>query len=745
MIIKNIYKGETLIDNVYKGSETFFERIPNHLEFAPYGFELGSVGRASVDEIRSYTSSTAVSNEGHERVYSTYDLNNLIFVRNTSHWLANIDFSGVVVKKVGNPANRLPGDDPNAVLGGPGGIMATAITPNHVIAAHHYQFMTGDDLYFVDKNQNVIKRTIINKSPFTTGDTTPVLGDIIIHQLDEALPSTVKVYKLLPKNFLKYIPINSFENTVEGSFSNFKGIAGRGMPIICLSHYRWHTEWTLPRNNIYTFLLQIVTFNNEIHHSFCSSYYGIEQVKGQNYQAYDGWTSAGSTGSMIDLRYFPFLGGDSGGPMFLLINGELVCIGHHYALRYGYSHTWYFDHINYLLSRLPVNGNVLQLQTIDLSNYLSYPELGNFYTHSFIPSDLTSVPKISYEVYRGYTPYEDNNQCDVVLRRGRDFEMTAGVLWPTDASITQRIQSNPSVTETYSITNTALEIGTQLYTGTGETQISRRPNKKYTDRPGYYTIKPSIHTNWDIFSLKVNGSGIITEKSICNIHPSGDDDASQDTYALSGLQSGKHSNLPFEPWVIGSINSKAGITSSSGLSNTFNIDTNSKCWFLSGSGFSLPNAPFSLATCSRNTRFPLTTGTALSAVIAIGNDTNYERYVTFLNADNPQGPNFVTMTNFKFLTGSYYFGGTLLDSSGIGAVTDLAIWEIVAKQTAKKNTEITLTRRDLPLGGSGTAQNPQTKNFNGVLGAISFNLNGGSSNPSSWLYFNSLKTYKYSV
>lgn len=745
MIIKNIYKGETLIDNVYKGSETFFERIPNYLEFAPYGFELGSVGRAAVDEMRSYTSSTAVSG-GHERIYLTYDENNLNFVRNTSHWLANVDFSGVVVKKVSNPANRLPGDDPNAVLGGPGGIMATAITPYHVIAARHYQFMTGDDLYFVDKNQNVIKRTIVNKSPFPTSDTTPLSGDIIIHQLDEALPSTVKTYKFLPKDYLKYIPVNSFENVIPhtNSFSKFKGIAGRGLPIIGLSHYRWDSEWPFQRRNLYTYLLQIISFNHSIYHSFTSSYYGVEQVKGQNYDAYNGKSSYG-TAQPNKLRYFPFGDGDSGGPKFLLINGELVCLGHHSSTEEGPAYVYYFDYINYLLSRLPVNGNVLQVETINLTNYLTYPELGDLDTHPLVPPNLSALSAVSYEVYRGFAPYEDNNQCDIVLRRGREWEKTAGQPFANEVGLVDRIQQNPNITKTFTPTNTALEIGTQLYTSNGETQMSQKSDRVYSDRPGYYTVKPSIYTNWDILSLKVNGSGIITEKGICSVHPSGSDDANENTYALSGLQTTKHSNLPFGPWVIGSVNSNAGITSSSGLSNTFNIDTNSKCWFLSGSGFSLPNVPFSLATCSRNTRFPLTTGTALSAVIAIGNDTNYERYVTFLNAENPQGPNFVTMTNFKFLTGSYYFGETLLDSSGIGSVTDLAVWEIVAKQTAKKNTEITLTRRDLPLGGSGTAQNPQTKNFNGVLGAISFNLNGGSSNPSSWLYFNSLKTYKYSV
>lgn len=76
------------------------------------------------------------------------------------------------------------------------------ITKKHVLFAAHFApsiITGGTPLIFVDENNNAIRRNIINYGLDTT--------DIAIALLDQEVPSNIKIAKVLPPNYTDYINI----------------------------------------------------------------------------------------------------------------------------------------------------------------------------------------------------------------------------------------------------------------------------------------------------------------------------------------------------------------------------------------------------------------------------------------------------------------------------------------------------------------------------------------------------------
>lgn len=120
-----------------------------------------------------------------------------IWVRNPNCWL-----NGVANISCFSPAQRS-----GANWWQRGG---TLITRKHALFAKHFVTSVlpngGTPLIFVDENNNAIKRNIINYGYDLT--------DIAIAVLDEEVPSNIKIAKVLPANYQDYIEILSYKYAV---------------------------------------------------------------------------------------------------------------------------------------------------------------------------------------------------------------------------------------------------------------------------------------------------------------------------------------------------------------------------------------------------------------------------------------------------------------------------------------------------------------------------------------------------
>lgn len=80
----------------------------------------------------------------------------------------------------------------------------TLISPRHIIFAAHYQINNGATVRFVTTNNTVVNRTMINK--LTHPSYSPYYPDITVGVLDEDVPNTIGYAKILPVNYASYLP-----------------------------------------------------------------------------------------------------------------------------------------------------------------------------------------------------------------------------------------------------------------------------------------------------------------------------------------------------------------------------------------------------------------------------------------------------------------------------------------------------------------------------------------------------------
>jgi hypothetical protein len=109
------------------------------------------------------------ANSSTKNLYSTYDHATPSYVRSTTCWLAGVDTSAVSVW------NSATGDGKYAV---------TAVTPTHVIAAHHVvELVNGVTVRFLGNDGAIVTRTLV--------DSLNPSGDLRVWKLNAALPDTV--------------------------------------------------------------------------------------------------------------------------------------------------------------------------------------------------------------------------------------------------------------------------------------------------------------------------------------------------------------------------------------------------------------------------------------------------------------------------------------------------------------------------------------------------------------------------
>jgi hypothetical protein len=201
-------------------------------------------------------------------------------------------------------------------LGGVGG--GTLITKKHVLLANHVPYPSlPATIYFVDKNNNSYEYKIIKTKQV-------VNSDILIGELDREADASLKVYKVLPTNYLKY-------------------------------------------------------FNKEINFPILYSDQERKALIGENGLLN---TTYGSTNTLINIskdsnraQYFePLIVGDSGNIVSTIINNEIVVIGGWYMTLGNMAGLAtnipnYLNEVNSTIASLTPG---YKLNEVDLSNFRQY-------------------------------------------------------------------------------------------------------------------------------------------------------------------------------------------------------------------------------------------------------------------------------------------------------------------------------------------------------------------------------------
>jgi hypothetical protein len=292
-------------------------------------FSVGSLGYHIFNQMRQYADGSTDYPQ-HLQIYSNFDYTNNKYTKNINCWAGRLDFSGVTVNH----------------SGGEGSIRnLSAITPYHAIGAEHFAPLIGDTYYFCDSNNQTVIRTVQNVINVPA-------RDCCVVRFSEALPSSVKKYKTLPSNYLNYLPINRM---VYNYYDVIEQWRGSYIPIVCMSHYRWDAEWPLQRLNRYAYVYQTDYLNNLstllLSYSFPANSYP------NDFSNYDGVPSG-------------VQGGDSGSPLFFIINNDLVIAYHHQGAASGYLHASYLDGIQNAINTLGPSG--YSYGTVDLSQFTSF-------------------------------------------------------------------------------------------------------------------------------------------------------------------------------------------------------------------------------------------------------------------------------------------------------------------------------------------------------------------------------------
>jgi hypothetical protein len=309
-------------------SITTLTRFESATQDAFQNFLTGSLGRHIYDQIREYANGETFP-PNHYPLYSTFDFNGNNYVKNTGHWASGLDFSGLMVNKLGS-----------------GGVTnVTAITPHHAIGVFHYPPEIGDTIYFCGSDNQTVSRTVQGRSFITE-------VDCCVVRFNAALPATVKKYKTLPSNFKNYFPINRNTYDPLGITASYRGVY---LPVVVTSHYRWDAEWPLQRPNRYAYVYQTTRMTDGLYAT--SIAFVPAQAEPNNFPNYDGQPSG--------IR-----GGDSGSPCFFVINNDLVLIHSHTSGGGGSMHSGFLSQIQSAINALGPSGQTYE--TVDLSGFTDF-------------------------------------------------------------------------------------------------------------------------------------------------------------------------------------------------------------------------------------------------------------------------------------------------------------------------------------------------------------------------------------
>lgn len=249
------------------------------------------------------------------------------FIRNTSCWL-----NGVSNISCTSPA-QLSGASWNTRAG-------TLITKKHIIQAKHYTTSIlpgGTPLIFVDDNNNVIRRNLIS---YAYDD-----SDIAIGLLDSEVPENIKIAKILPINFTDYI-LSTINNDGGVNLNPLLYAVGfdQEEKAILKIFYNIYKYTTNIISSGYAYMAYISNFD------ISPSVYASMNPQPTLFSSFNESTIAG----------------DSGNPVFLIIDNELVLLTTWWGSTNGPFVTYKLDTINNLINTLSSNEGY-SLSTVNLA------------------------------------------------------------------------------------------------------------------------------------------------------------------------------------------------------------------------------------------------------------------------------------------------------------------------------------------------------------------------------------------
>ena len=325
--LKTGEKNITVLDML----ETTNNTVDEFLNFAD-----GSAIKHSDDTVSSLKNNTTEA-PLHYAVYSTYNNPTSTYTRNTACWLASYDFSGVCVK-TGNGGTR----------------MCVAITPWHALGINHFNFhpRVGEVVEFCTLENTVVSRVVDSVLQVGT-------NDCVVVKFTEALPENIKKYKMFAANSGDYFPKNreffSTTNVINSQRMN-------RFPVIICSHFINEASYPLTRANRFVYLHRIDT--NIFDSSDISPTYGLGYLQFfLTHNKING--DAGYSGYSNNI-----IGGDSGGPIFGIINNELILLSNHIGPYYALNLCKFLTEIQSTINTLGPSGQTIQ--TVDLSGFTDF-------------------------------------------------------------------------------------------------------------------------------------------------------------------------------------------------------------------------------------------------------------------------------------------------------------------------------------------------------------------------------------
>lgn len=242
------------------------------------------------------TSIASVSTYSGIQLYSSLTFSDTpsanAFIRNSGCWASGL--SGITAIAVGY--RGLPPGDTGTGTG------ITAIAPDICMTCQHSYQQPGSIIYFVQKDNTVVHRTVISQAQVG-------VTDINILRLDSPLPIGIEIMKFPPVNLLNYTPNYTF-----------------GIPIFCINGQMNPLVYDF--NGIDNFTNNNIIVSNTPTEANRLNLWQILSANNPNYSNHLGGVPPGyGTPGVFYNNFGRFISGDSGHVSALIVNNELMILG----------------------------------------------------------------------------------------------------------------------------------------------------------------------------------------------------------------------------------------------------------------------------------------------------------------------------------------------------------------------------------------------------------------------------------
>lgn len=260
-------------------------------------------------------------------LFSVYNYTEHIYERNPNCWLNSL----------------APGLAPHAVWNSTHGITGgpVLISPIHILTCAHTYLAIGTEVKFVKSDNTVITRTVVNTWR-ASSSFVGAYNDISVSLLDEEVPSEIGYFKVLPSDLTDYMPQPEGYLALPAVEINRLRVSG----IECITTLGEDPDTLAEGRSLsYTDINFTTSWVTAITYNLNSYAYLYNQWEVQQG------------------------GGDSGNPMFLVINGELVLLTMYSTIISGVAINYWIDEVNEAMADMQGGVDPYQLNIIDLSMY----------------------------------------------------------------------------------------------------------------------------------------------------------------------------------------------------------------------------------------------------------------------------------------------------------------------------------------------------------------------------------------